>query len=190
MNAVNHDSDITLMLVDDHQLVRDGLRARLGDVPGIRIVGEAGRASEAMAMAIALRPRLTLVDINLPDMSGVELTAQLADLVPETRIMILSMYNNREYVLSSMRAGAHGYVLKDSPSTEIIMAIKSVAAGGIYFSSTVAAAFAATGDTPPLLTDREREVLTLLAQGNSNKRVARELNVSVRTVETQVNGFQ
>jgi DNA-binding NarL/FixJ family response regulator len=175
---------ITLMLVDDHQLVRDGLRARLGDVPGIRIVGEAGRGGEALEVAAELRPNLALVDVNLPDMSGIELTAKLADLVPETRIMILSMYDNREYVLSAVKAGACGYVLKDSPSAEIIAAIKAVAAGAVYFSSTVAAAFAAAGDAPPLLTDREREVLTLLAQGDSNKRVAQKLDVSVRTVET------
>ncbi len=174
---------IRLMLVDDHQLVRDGLRARLGDTPDICVVGEAGNARDALMHAAVLRPNLILVDVQLPDISGIELTPRLIDLVPDTRIMILSMYNNREYVQSAIRAGACGYVLKDAPSGEIIAAIKMVAAGGSYYSSAVAAVLIGSGNPPALLTDREREVLILLAQGAVNKNVAAELNVSVRTVE-------
>ena len=106
---------IRLMLVDDHQLVRDGLRARLGDVPEICIVGEAGNGRDALSLAATLHPNLILVDVRLPDMSGIELTSRLVDVAPDTRIMILSMYDNREYVLSAVRAGACGYVLKDAP---------------------------------------------------------------------------
>jgi DNA-binding NarL/FixJ family response regulator len=171
------------MLVDDHQLVRDGLRARLGDVPEISVVGEAGNAQDALKLAESLRPNLILVDVRLPDLSGIELTARLVDLVPDTRVMILSMYDNREYVLNAIRAGACGYVLKDAPSGEIIAAIKAVAAGGSYFSSAVATALLGTGDTSALLTDREREVLILLAQGENNKNIAIKLDVSVRTIE-------
>jgi DNA-binding NarL/FixJ family response regulator len=174
---------ISLMLVDDHPLVRDGLRARLGDVPGLRVVGEAGSGQEALAQAAALQPDLILVDVRLPDISGIELTAKLAELVPASRILILSMYDNREYVLSGLRAGARGYVLKDAPSTEIIAAIKVVAAGGTYYSAAVAAALTASNEPATQLTEREREVLILLAQGSSNKRVAQKLDVSVRTVE-------
>jgi len=174
---------IRLMLVDDHQLVRDGLRARLGDVPEISIVGEAGNAQDALKLAESLRPNLILVDVRLPDLSGIELTARLVDLVPDTRVMILSMYDNREYVLNAVRAGACGYVLKDAPSGEIIAAIKAVAAGGSYFSSAVATALLGAGDTSALLTDREREVLILLAQGDNNKAIAIKLDVSVRTIE-------
>jgi two-component system nitrate/nitrite response regulator NarL len=174
---------IRLMLVDDHQLVRDGLRARLGDVPEISIVGEAGNAQDALKLAESLRPNLILVDVRLPDLSGIELTARLVDLVPDTRVMILSMYDNREYVLNAVRAGACGYVLKDAPSGEIIAAIKAVAAGGSYFSSAVASALLGTGDTSALLTEREREVLILLAQGENNKNIAKKLDVSVRTIE-------
>jgi DNA-binding NarL/FixJ family response regulator len=169
--------------VDDHQLVRDGLRARLGDVSDIVVVGEAGSAKEALALALELRPSLILCDVRLPDMSGIELTSRLVNLLPETRIMILSMYDNREYVLSAIRAGACGYVLKDTPSGEIISAIKAVAAGGSYFSSSVATAIVSNGETAPLLTDREREVLILLAQGAINKQIAIKLDVSVRTIE-------
>ncbi len=174
---------IRLMLVDDHQLVRDGLRARLGDVSDICVVGEASNAQEALSLAASLRPNLILVDIRLPDMSGIELTAKLVDLLPDTRIMILSMYDNKEYVSSAMRAGAFGYVLKDAPSGEIIAAIKLVAAGGAYYSSAVAAALSGTGDTPKLLTERERNVLIFLAQGDNNKHIAKKMGVSVRTIE-------
>jgi two-component system nitrate/nitrite response regulator NarL len=174
---------IRLMLVDDHQLVRDGLRARLGDVPEICIVGEAGNAQDALKLAAALRPNLILVDVRLPDMSGIELTPKLVELVPDTRVMILSMYDNREYVLSAIRAGACGYVLKDAPSGEIITAIKAVAAGGSYFSAAVATAIIGTDNTSALLTEREREVLILLAQGAINKNIALKLDVSVRTIE-------
>jgi two-component system nitrate/nitrite response regulator NarL len=174
---------IRLMLVDDHQLVRDGLRARLGDVPEISVVGEAGNGRDALSLAAALHPNLILVDVRLPDMSGIELTSRLIDVVPDSRVMILSMYDNREYVLSAVRAGACGYVLKDAPSGEIIAAIKAVVAGGSYFSGAVATAIIGTGNTPAQLTEREREVLILLAQGAINKNIATKLNVSVRTIE-------
>lgn len=183
MTASGEIAKIRLMLVDDHQLVRDGLRARLGDVPEISIVGEAGNAKDALALAADLNPNLILIDVRLPDMSGIELTTRLVDLVPDSRIMILSMYDNREYVLSAIRAGACGYVLKDAPSGEIISAIKSVANGGVYFSPVLAAAMAGFGDTSKLLTDREREVLIHLARGEVNKGIAKKMNVSVRTVE-------
>ncbi len=176
-------SAIRLMLVDDHQLVRDGLRARLGDVPEISVVGEAGNARQALSLAAVLRPNLILVDVQLPDMSGIELTSRLAELIPGIRVMILSMYDNREYVLSTIRAGACGYVLKDAPSGEIIAAIKIVAAGGSYYSAAVATALIETRTTAALLTDREREVLILLAHGASNKAIALKLDVSVRTIE-------
>ena len=136
-----------------------------------------------MALAVELAPNLILIDVRLPDMSGIELTTKLVDLVPDSRIMILSMYDNREYVLSAIRAGACGYVLKDTPSGEIISAIKSVAKGGVYFSSALATAIASFGDTSRLLTDREREVLIYLARGEVNKSIAKKMNVSVRTVE-------
>jgi len=187
MTGLHNDSAapaaIRLMLVDDHQLVRDGLRARLGDVPEICIVGEAGNAQDALKLAASLRPNLILVDVRLPDMSGIELTSRLVEVAPDTRVMILSMYDNREYVLSAVRAGACGYILKDAPSGEIIAAIKAVMAGGSYFSAAVATAIIGTSNTPALLTDREREVLILLAQGAINKNIALKLDVSVRTIE-------
>lgn len=175
---------IRLLLVDDHQLVRDGLRARLGEIDDFEIVGEAANGREALAAAESLRPDLALVDVGLPDINGIELAGALGRGSPAPRVLILSMHDSPGYVQSAMRAGARGYVLKDAPSAEIIAAIRAVAAGGVYFSSGVAAALItpAPGDTA--LTEREREVLVLLAQGDSNKQIARKLDVSVRTVET------
>ena len=175
---------IRLLLVDDHQLVRDGLRARLGDIPEIEIVGEAANGRQALAAAEALRPDLALVDVGLPDINGIELTEALARQRPELRVLILSMYDSQGYVMSAMRAGARGYVLKDAPSAEIIAAIRAVAAGGAYFSGALTAALSTQADDAATLTEREREVLILVAQGDSNKRIAQKLDVSVRTVET------
>jgi DNA-binding NarL/FixJ family response regulator len=188
MNPLNDETPavaaIRILLVDDHQLVRDGLHSRLGETPGIDVVGEAGTGSEALALAAALRPDLVLLDIGLPDMSGLDVAAQLADVAPGSRALMLSMYDNREYVISAIRAGAAGYVLKDASSKEIITAIRAVAAGGSYYSAPLTTALATGGSEPPVLTEREREILILVAQGNSNKRIAQQLDVSVRTVET------
>ena len=176
---------IRVLLVDDHQLVRDGLHSRLGETEGIVVVGEAGSGHEALALAAALQPDLVLLDIGLPDISGLDVAARLAEVAPGARALMLSMYDNREYVVSALRAGARGYVLKDAASKEIIAAIRAVAAGGSYYSGPLAAALAdgGSGREAPL-TEREREVLILVAQGNSNKRIAQLLDVSVRTVET------
>lgn len=175
---------IRLLLVDDHQLVRDGLKARLGDLDDIAVAGEAANAEDALAAAERLRPDLALVDVGLPGMNGIELTSAFAAHFPALRVLILSMYDSRGYVQSAMRAGARGYVLKDAPSAEIIAAIRAVAAGGVYFSSALTAALSGPPVESSLLTEREKEVLILIAQGASNKRVAQKLDVSVRTVET------
>ena len=177
-------ADIRILLVDDHQLVRDGLHSRLGETPGICVVGEAGTGAEALALTAKLQPDLVLLDIGLPDMSGLDVAERLPAVAPSTRALMLSMYDNREYVISAMRAGAAGYVLKDASSKEIIAAIRAVAAGGSYYSAPLTTALATGGSEPPLLTEREREILILVAQGNSNKRIAQQLDVSVRTVET------
>ena len=175
---------IRVLLVDDHQLVRDGLHSRLGETPGIEVVGEAGTGQEALALAASLQPDLVLLDIGLPDMSGLDVAARLGEVAPGTRALMLSMYDNREYVLSALRAGAAGYVLKDATSKEIIAAIRAVAAGASYCSASLTTALATGGSEPPTLTEREREILILVAKGNSNKRIAQQLDVSVRTVET------
>jgi two-component system, NarL family, nitrate/nitrite response regulator NarL len=174
---------IRLVIVDDHALVRDGLRARLAVVPGLVVVGEASDGDEALEIAAALAPDLMLLDVGMRGMNGIELATRLRDRHPLVRVLMLSMFDNREYVLSAVRAGARGYVLKESPTEEIIAAIVAVAGGGNYFSAPVASVVAQASAAPPQLTVREHEVLLLLAHGRSNKFVARQLAISVRTVE-------
>jgi len=175
---------VRLVIVDDHSLVRDGLRARLSVVPGLQVIGEAASGAEALELAAADPPDLMLVDVGMRGMNGIELATTLRQRHPSIRVLMLSMYDNREYVLSAIRAGARGYVLKESPTEEILAAIGAVCAGGNYFSAQLSNLATLVGATPPPLTAREHEVLLLLAHGRSNKLVARELDISVRTVET------
>ena len=179
----NAASRIRLVLVDDHPLVRDGLRARLSSVPRLDVVGEAGSGREALELADTLRPDIMLVDIGMRDMNGIQLTAALRERHPGVVVVILSMYDNAEYVSSAVRAGARGYVLKDAPSQEIIAAIEAAVAGGSYYRHAVTHALIESAPQPDPLTEREREVLLLLAAGHSNKMVAASLEISVRTVE-------
>lgn len=174
---------IRLVLVDDHPLVRDGLKARLSVVPGLRVVGEAASGADALVLVAADPPDLMLVDVGMKGMNGIELTAQLRQRHPSIKVLMLSMYDNREYVLSAIRAGASGYVLKESPTEDIIAAIQAVWAGGSYFSAQVSSLVAYDIRKPAQLTAREHEVLLILAHGGSNKLVAKQLNISVRTVE-------
>jgi two-component system, NarL family, nitrate/nitrite response regulator NarL len=175
---------IRLVIVDDHPLVRDGLRARLSVVAGLQVIGEAASGAEALALAAADSPDLMLIDVGMRGMNGIELATALRERHPSIRVLMLSMFDNREYVLSAIRAGARGYVLKESPTEEIIAAISAVWAGGNYFSAQVSSAVMRTASAVSQLTGREHEILLLLAHGRSNKLVARQLDISVRTVET------
>jgi two-component system, NarL family, nitrate/nitrite response regulator NarL len=175
---------VRLVIVDDHSLVRDGLRARLSVVPGLEVIGEAASGAEALELAAAHAPDLMLVDVGMRGMNGIELATALRLRHPAIRVLMLSMYDNREYVLSAIRAGARGYVLKESPTEEILAAISAVCAGGNYFSAQLSNLAMLVGAAAPQLTAREHEVLLLLAHGRSNKLVARALDISVRTVET------
>lgn len=174
---------IRLVLVDDHPLVRDGLKARLSVVPGLQVVGEAASGADALQLVALHPPDLMLVDVGMRGMNGIELTAQLRQQYPTIKVLMLSMYDNREYVLSAIRAGACGYVLKESPTEDIIAAIQAAWAGGSYFSAQVSSLVAHDSRTPAQLTAREHEILLLLAHGGSNKAVAKQLDISVRTVE-------
>jgi DNA-binding NarL/FixJ family response regulator len=174
---------IRLLLVDDHPLVRDGLRARLEGVPGFEIAGEAGDAAEAQARVDALRPGLVLMDVGMKDVNGIDLTAQLLERDPGLQVLMLSMYDNPEYVQRAMQAGARGYVLKDSPASEIVAAIEAIAAGGTFLSPAVSKRLFRNQAPRPLLSSRESQILSALARGLSSKLIAREMDVSVRTVE-------
>jgi DNA-binding NarL/FixJ family response regulator len=172
------------MLVDDHPLVRDGLRARLEAVPHFRVVLEAGSGAEALALADAARIDLVLMDITMRDGSGIEATARLYANYPDIAVLILSMHDKLEYVMQAIQAGARGYVLKDAPGKDIVLAIDTVMAGGIYYSAAVARQLARPAAQDNQLTSREQEVLHHIANGESNKQIAKALDLSVRTVET------
>jgi DNA-binding NarL/FixJ family response regulator len=176
-----------LILVDDHPLVRDGLRARLEAVPHFAVVGEAGNADEALALAATHEPDLVLMDVGMRGMNGIALAALFHERFPGIRVLMLSMHDNVEYVTQAVRAGASGYVLKDSPGAEIIRAIGAVLDGKTYFSEGLSARLIhASAMRNPIerLTPRERDILDQLAEGLSSKQIAQRNGLSVRTVET------
>ncbi|MFS2019664.1 response regulator [Massilia sp. GER05] len=175
---------VHIMLVDDHPLVRDGLRARLEAVPHFRVVAEADSGFDALALAGSTRIDLVLMDITMRDGSGIEATARLYANYPDIAVLILSMHDKLEYVTQAMQAGARGYVLKDAPGKDIVLAIDTVVAGGIYYSAAVARQLARPAAQDNQLTSREQEVLRHIANGESNKQIAKALDLSVRTVET------
>ncbi|RLU05665.1 DNA-binding response regulator [Pseudomonas prosekii] len=175
---------IRVALVDDHSLVREGIRALLAVVDFLAIVGEADSGASALEMVAQTQPDLLLVDIGLKDINGLELTRVLRRDYPSIKILILSMYDNNEYISESVRSGASGYVLKNSPSREIIAAIEAIASGGTFYSAEIAQKLAAERPTDNELTPRESEVLCKMVLGLNNKEMARELDISVRTVET------
>lgn len=175
---------IRVALVDDHSLVRDGIKALLAVMAPLEVVGEAENGADAIDMVGRCKPDLLLVDISLKDMNGLELTRVLRSQYPTLKVLMLSMYDNNEYVSESVRAGASGYVLKNSPSREIIAAIEAIASGGTFYSAEIAQRLIADKSTDNELTPRESQVLYKMAQGLNNKEMARELDISVRTVET------
>jgi len=181
---------IKIMLVDDHPIVREGIRSRLSSQPNMKIVGEAENGKEAVRKIQELSPHIVLMDINMPEMNGLEATKIISKVAPKAKVLVLSMHADKEYVVEIMRSGARGYVLKNSPPAELIRAIESVHAGEAFFSPGISSVLldelsrgpeksAASG-----LSQREREVLALIAGEFSNKEIADKLGVSVRTIET------
>jgi DNA-binding NarL/FixJ family response regulator len=175
---------IKILLVDDHPLVRDGLRARLEAMPQFEVVAEAGGAAEALEQAARHAVDLVLMDINMRGANGIEATALFKQAFPRIAVLILSMHDKLEYVSQAIQAGARGYVLKDAPGKDIVVAIETVMSGGIYYSAALARQLAQPQNQDNQLTSREHEVLRHIANGESNKQIARALDLSVRTVET------
>ncbi|CAD5109549.1 response regulator [Zestomonas carbonaria] len=176
---------IRIALIDDHALVRDGVNSLLSAMPHFDVVAQAESGTEALELLQSTEIDLLLVDIGLKDdMNGLELTKKLCSLYPGIKILILSMYDNQEYVRTSISAGAFGYVLKNAPSQELIAAIEAIVAGGSFYSPEVARKLATNKREENELTPREIQVLSMIAKGFNNKEMARELDISVRTVET------
>lgn len=182
MDADTARAPIRLMLVDDHPLVREGLHARLALEPNFCVVAEAGSGEEALALVTTHKPSHVLTDLSMRGMNGIELTAKLKAHAPDIGVILLSMHSSNEYVANALAAGARGYVLKEGPSQEIVAAVHAVAAGGLYLSASLSPAQPVAPENGP--TGREREILILLAQGYSNKLIAKALAISVRTVES------
>ena len=187
---------LKVLVVDDHSVVREGLRRVLEEGSGgdLRVVAEASNGAEAVDRAVREKPDVVLLDLTMPGPggSGLAVVRALRDRTPDTRVLILSVHDDREYVLESVRAGAHGYLRKDSSPAEIRQAIHAVCAGDSFFSPPVARhlASAVQADTSrpsgslAALTARERDVLVGVASGRTNRETAAELGISVRTVET------
>ena len=190
------DSPIRIVVADDHPVVRGGLVSLLRTIPGLDVVGEAADGQTAVRLANEQRPDVVLMDVRMPGMDGVEATRQIREQTPATRVLILTMYDDDATVFTAMKAGAQGYLLKESEQDDIVRAVHAVVAGEAIFGPGVAARVLGYFTEPPQavaaeypfpeLTDRERQVLELLAQGRSNADIAAELFLSPKTVSNQL----
>jgi DNA-binding NarL/FixJ family response regulator len=185
---------IRLLIVDDHPIVRDGLRGVFDGDPGFQVVGEAGDGEQGLARAVELNPDVVLMDLRMPAMGGVEAIRRLRDTLPDIRVLVLTTYDTESDVLPAIEAGATGYLLKDAPREDLIRAVRAAAAGQPVLAPSVAqrlmtrvqAPAAAPTRTPDSLTDRELEVLRLVASGATNRESARQLFISEATVKTHL----
>jgi two-component system, NarL family, response regulator DegU len=190
-------SKINIVLADDHVLVRKGIKSMLESDTEINVVGEAGNGKEALDTARALKPDILVLDIRMPEMTGLEAAAQLQEYAPATRAVILSMHDSEEYVVQALQSGAYGYLLKDTDKEEFVRALKQVYTGHKYFSGAVSHVLANqllnirpyTSTRPPVedayhLTRREKQILRMVIDGKHNKEIAGSLGKSLRTIET------
>jgi two-component system, NarL family, response regulator NreC len=184
---------VRILLADDHKMFRDGLRALLSSRPDLEVVGEAEDGLATLELAMRLRPDIVILDLAMPRLHGIEVVRRLAADLPQARVIILSMHSDRRFVVESLRAGAAAYVLKEAGFSELAEVIDDVRAGRLYLSPAVAEqvirdyvrlAEAEDGSALAVLSGREREVMQLIAGGQSTKEIAGELHVSVKTIES------
>jgi len=185
---------IRVILADDHSVMRRGLRLILEQQADFEVLGEARDGREAVNLAAALHPDVAVLDITMPNMNGIEAARQITEKQPHVAVVVLSMHADESYVLRALKAGARGYLLKESPESDFISAIRSASEGKSFFSPAVSRLLVEDyvhqlqdrniEDSYELLTPREREILQMVAEGKTNKEIANQLNLSLYTVET------
>jgi two-component system, NarL family, response regulator NreC len=182
------DAEITILIADDHQMIRTGLRMLLEAEEGLSVVAEAGDIPTTMRRVLGYRPRVLVLDLNMPGEPSLPAIPQILETSPETRIVVLTMQNDPAFARAALRAGAMGYVLKEAADSELVQAVRLAAAGRTYLAPELGARLAAEepkpAQAPDQLSPREAEVLKLIALGHTNRDVASALNLSVRTVES------
>lgn len=179
---------ITILLADDHPVVRDGLRGMLADEPDIEVVGEAGNGRDAVTAARRLRPDVVLMDLRMPSLDGVAATLAVRDELPGTQVLVLTTFDTDRDIKRAIAAGAIGYLLKDTPRDDLVRGVRAAARGEAALAPTVAARLMAHSAAAPSepLTAREQQVLTLVADGLTNRQIGRRLNISETTVKTHL----
>lgn len=189
---------LTVVIVDDHPLFRKGMRALLQSLPDIEVLGEAKSGGEAVDMAVALQPDVVLMDLQMPEGNGLRATRELGKSCPNARVLVVTLFEDDESIFAALRAGARGYLLKDAEEDEMIRAIRAVGQGEAIFSPAIATRlidyFAVTREMVPQevfpeLTEREREILALIARGESNAAISERLTITVKTVRNHVSNI-
>jgi DNA-binding NarL/FixJ family response regulator len=189
---------IRILIADDHAFYREGVRAMLREVAGVEVVGEAASGEEVIAKALAMQPDVILMDIKMPAVNGIDATRRILHASPHIAILIVTMFEDDDSVFAAMRAGARGYLLKDADQDELVHAIHSAGRGAAIFSPAIAGRMIQYFSLPrptaaelafPDLTDREREILQLIAQGHSNAEIAARLVLSLKTVQNHVSNI-
>jgi DNA-binding NarL/FixJ family response regulator len=187
---------VRVVLADDHPVVRDGLRALLASLPGVEVVGEAATGRDAVREAVLHHPDVLVMDLQMPDLNGIDATREVGRAAPDVGVLVLTMYDDDDSVFAAMRAGARGYLLKGADQDEIVRAIHAVAGGQAIFGPGVAVRVLGYFSAPPRvdapfpeLTDREREVLDLIAGGLTNTAIARRLGLAGKTVGNHISNI-
>ncbi len=179
-------SEITVLIVDDHEVVREGLRLSLSRTPHIRVVGEAPDGNAALDLASRRKPNVVIMDVRMPGMDGLDATKALMEREPNTSVLIFTAYSERSLLARGLESGAKGYILKEAPHDTLVRAIEKVAGGDSFIDPALMPAFLSGKDREDMLTAREREILQLLADGMSNADVAPRLFISQETVKSHV----